>query len=423
MKHLFLLSFIFITFSQLTFSQDLTAFAITGHGNGDFNWSDIRGIDMTSGNVSSVLFENGKTGFSFLNAETGLQVDKQTLTRPEVDQKLNEPVFNKAIAPSPMVLMSAAIAYDQKHGKIFFASMHTGKLMWLDTRSRSAVPAFYTIDQSLVNSANSNDEAFNITRMTIGANGNGYAITNDANHLISFSTGGKTVITDLGNIVDAESNKSISIHNRCTSWGGDVVADAFGKLVLFTAAHQVFEIDINTRIATFKGAVLNLPPTFSLNGAAVDNEGNVIISSANTFDGFYKIDMKNLSATKLPTTGKVFNASDLASSFLLNQKEATMSAATLPQPEVIGNRLISIYPNPVSDGQIKVSFDKQVAGEYKVELRDLEGRLIDYKKIYIKSRGQLENFKFHSKPVKGLYLIKVTDTENRDVFSDKLLIE
>lgn len=423
MKHIILLSSVLIVFSPKIFSQTQTAFAITGHGNGDFNWSDIRSIDMTSGNVNAVLFENGKTNFSFVNAETGTQVGKDAFTVPApVSLKLNTAIPNVAINPSPTILMSAAIAYDQKHGKIFFASMRTGKLMWLDMKSPSNAPAFYTIDQPLVKNENVNDEAFNITRMTIGANGNGYALTNDANHLITFTTGNKIVITDLGNIVDAESNKTISIHNRCSSWGGDIVADAFGKLFLFTAAHQVFEIDVNTRIATFKGAVLNLPATFSLNGAAVDKDGNVMVSSANTFDGFYRIEMKDLSATKLPTTGKVFNASDLASSFLLNQNQ-TMGAATLPQVDVIGNRFISIYPNPVSNGQIKISFDKQVAGEYKVELRDLEGRLIDYKKVYIKLAGQLENFKFHSKPVKGLYVVKVTDAESRELFSDKLLVE
>ena len=39
------------------------------------------------------------------------------------------------------------------------------------------------------------------------ADGNGYAITNDGNHLIRFTTGKKTVITDFGNLIDAETNK------------------------------------------------------------------------------------------------------------------------------------------------------------------------------------------------------------------------
>lgn len=428
MKHKFLLSFIFITFCFSGFSQQDRAFAITGQGNGNFNWTDIRSIDMASGNASSVLFENGKTRFSYRDAETNNTIDQLDLkeipaqTLPNRQGKISNMEINLK-NPSPTSLMSAAIAYDKKHEKLFFASMHTGKLIWLDMRAHKGVPAFYTIEKPLVENNDFNDEAFNITRMTIGANGDGYALTNDANHLISFTTGDKTIITDLGNLVDAESNKGISIHNQCSSWGGDMVADAFGKLYLFTAAHLVFEIDLPSRIATLKGSVLNLPATFSVNGAAVDDNENVIVSSANTFDGFYKINMKDLSATKLMTKGQIFNASDLASGNLLNQAEAKFESVQLPAINVIGNKFISIYPNPVNDGQIKISFDNNIRGEYKITLTDLQGRLIDNKTVSIKYRGQLENFKLRTKPARGLYLIKVTDAVNQKIFSDKLLIQ
>ena len=427
MKFTFLPIIIFTAFSINSFSQSGTFFAITGQGKGDFNWSDIRSFDIISGNVNSVLFQNGKTNFSFLNAESNLPVDKTTINiAPFLSKKLTTNIsVPPALAanPSPTLMMSAAIAYDQKHGKLFFAIMKSNQLVWLDMKSASNQPAFYTVDQPLVENAHTGDEALNITRMTIGANGNGYALSNDANHLISFTTGNKTLITDLGNIVDAEVNKGVSIHNQCSSWGGDMVADAFGKLFLFSAAHLVFEIDVDSRIATYKGSVLNLPGTFSLNGAAADNDGNVIVSSANTFEGFYKINMASLSATKLPTTSQVFNASDLASSYLLNQNEAMMSKTTFPTVDVIGNRFITIYPNPVSDGQIRISFDKTFAGEYKIELSDLQGRLIEYKKVYVKSVGQLEILKLHTKPARGLYLIKVTDIDDQSIFSDKLIIE
>jgi hypothetical protein len=428
MRHKFLLSLTFIAFCFSGFSQQDRAFAITGQGNGNFNWTDIRSIDMASGNANAVLFENGKTRFSYRDAETNNPIDQLSLKGIPAPALTNVQGESSNVEvnlknPSPTSLMSAAIAYDKKHEKLFFASMHTGKLIWLDMRADKGVPAFYTIEKPLIENNNFNDEAFNITRMTIGANGDGYALTNDANHLISFTTGQKTIITDLGNLVDADSNKGVSIHNQCTSWGGDMVADAFGKLYLFTAAHLVFEIDLPSRIATLKGSVLNLPATFSVNGAAVDDHENVIVSSANTFDGFYKINMKDLSATKLETKGQIFNASDLASGNLLNQTEAKVESVQLPAINVIGNKFISIYPNPVNDGQIKISFDNNVSGEYKITLTDLQGRLIDNKTVSIKYRGQLENFKLRTKPARGLYLIKVTNAASQKIFSDKLLIQ
>jgi len=100
-----------------------------------------------------------------------------------------------------------------------------------------------------------------------------------------------------------------------------------------------------------------------------------------------------------------------------------MESAQLPEIEVIGNKFISIYPNPVSDGQIKISFDNSASGEYQISLTDLQGRLIEMKTVYIKFRGQLENFKMKTKPVTGLYLIKVTDAANQKIFSDKLVVE
>lgn len=426
MKRKTLLSVIFSAFFLCGFSQNNNqAFAITGQANGNFNWTDIRGIEMSSGNAKTVLFENGKTKFSFTDAETQKAVDKIPVIIPvSVNQQLKGSISNVSInVLSPTSLMCAAIAYDKRHEKLFFASMHTGNLMWMDLRSRSEVPSFYIIQKPLVADHNFDDEAFNITRMTIGADGNGYALTNDGNHLVRFSTGKKTIITDLGKLIDAESNKSISVHNPCSSWGGDIVADAFGKLYLFTANHNVFEIDIQSKIATYKGGVINLPPTFSLNGAAVDNDENVMVSSANTFEGFYKINMKDLSATKLITKGQIFNASDLASSYLLKEGQVKAGAASLAELEIIGNKFISVYPNPVSNGQLKISFDNNAAGEYKIALTDLQGRLIESKTAYVKYHGQIENYKLKTKPVKGLYLIKITNAENQNVLSDKLVIE
>ena len=321
--------------------------------------------------------------------------------------------------------MSAAAAYDKRHDKLFFATMRTGQLVWLDLRANNGTPSFYTIQKTLINNVDYNDESLNITRMTIGADGNGYALTNDGNHLVRFTTGSKTIISDLGNLVDAESNNGISVHNKCSSWGGDIVADAFGGLYLFTASRNVFVIDPETRVATYKGTISNLSPSYTVNGAAVINDNNVMISSANTFEGFYSVNMKDLSATKLNTQGQVYNASDLAGCNLLHQdqKQNSVGVPTLRNIEVIGNRLISIYPNPVSNGQIKITFEGNASGKYKIALTDLQGRFIDSKDVYIKGSGQVENFQMRTKQASGVYMIKVTDAANKSIYSDKLVIE
>jgi hypothetical protein len=201
------------------------------------------------------------------------------------------------------------------------------------------------------------------------------------------------------------------------------VGHVSGKLFLFSASQNVFEIDLTNMVTTYKGRVQNLPPTFSLNGAAVDENDQVMVSSANTFEGFYKINMDDLSATKLNTNGQVFNASDLASSYLLGHTKQKAGTALLSPREIIGNKSISVYPNPVNTGTIKIGFEKMEPGKYQIALTDLQGRLIENKTANILYKGQVENFILKTKPVKGIYLIKIKDSGKQAVYSDKLIVE
>jgi hypothetical protein len=416
MKFKTLLTAFILSISISAFAQDANkAFAITGAGTGDFQWMNIRQIDLSSGAVTKNIFEKGVTGFQMRNVITSKIV------------MLNSNYNGKeySLTEYPTATMVAAAAYDKKHNKLFFTPMFINELRWLDLSSGAEQPKFYTLQSPLLNLANSKDEANHITRMTIGADGNGYALTNDGNHLIKFTTGKKVVFTDLGALIDASSNNQMSVHNKCSCWGGDIVADALGNLYLFTAGKNVFKIDIESRIATHIGSITGLSGLYTINGAAVDNDDNVIISSANTFEGFYKVNIKDLAAVKLNTSGQIFNASDLANGNLLFERQVrnTIGAAALMQREVIGNQFISIYPNPVFGSQFKVTFDNKAIGEYNITLTDIQGKTITNKKVFVKSAGQSETFQMKTKPANGMYLIKITNANKRSVFADKIVID
>jgi hypothetical protein len=318
--------------------------------------------------------------------------------------------------------MVAAAAYDSRHNRLFFIPMRNGELRWLDLNSRNGELKFTAASSTILSSVNQLDEANNFTRMTIGPDGNGYAITNDGNHLIRFTTGKKIVMTDLGNLVDASTSNGVSVHNKCSSWGGDIIADQAGKLYLFTASNLLFTIDINSRVASYVGRIKNLEPSFTINGAAVDNDDNVIVGSANTFDGFYKVNLKDLTAEKLNTSGQVFNTSDLANSNLL-YSNSNLGSAELVQRDFIGNESVSIYPNPVSGSQFKITFDNTRRGEYNVALTDLQGRLVQTKQVFIKYGSQVETMQLKAKPAGGMYLIKITDSNKKSLYSDKIVID
>ncbi len=408
----FLLSTAIATVSLAASAQkDTKAYIISGKPNNAHFWSDIKQINLATGETQN-LFETGAS--TFKSAGTGI--------------KMNGSVVNS----DPMAYGVAACALDSRSNRLFFTPLHYAQLRYIDLDSKT--PEFVYLDLNLINAPNGAflSEENHITRMAIAADGYGYAISNDANHLIRFSTGKTPVVTDLGNIVDAD-GKGISIHNKCTSWGGDMVADAFGKLYIISANHHVFTIDVSSRIATYVGSIKGLPANYTTNGAVVSTEGKVVVSSANTFDGLYTFAISDLNASKISITGlkgdgnAKINGSDMANGNFLLQKEADAAAAAgrpvlvdIQQP--IGNDYVSVYPNPVTGNQFTVDFKRNKPGIYNIALTDLAGRVLLNKVANIQAEGQAEKVSLKSKPAQGMYLIRVTNSDKEIIFSDKIFI-
>jgi hypothetical protein len=101
-----------------------------------------------------------------------------------------------------------------------------------------------------------------------------------------------------------------------------MIADAFGKLYVISANHAVYVIDPLTRIATYMGHIQGLPGGYTTNAAAVNDEGNIVLASANMFDGYYTMKINDLKAVKMEGSDVKYNASDFANANLLLQKEA-----------------------------------------------------------------------------------------------------
>jgi hypothetical protein len=261
----------------------------------------------------------------------------------------------------------------------------------------------------------------------IAADGNGYAMSNDGNHFIKFTTGKKPVITELGALVDDEANGGISIHNKCSSWGGDMLADAFGKLYVISASRNVFVIDIDSRKATFKGTITGLPGNFTTNAAAVNAEGKIVLGSANVFAGYYVADLKDLKAVALEGSDRQFNASDFANSNLLLQKEADAArknGLTLPlMDNAFSNSDKLVYPNPVTSSSFAVLFEGRKAGNYTIVLTDLSGRNLQTQVAAISKGTQTETVALRTKPASGMYLVKVLDESKQIVFTEKVMIQ
>ena len=419
MKYKILLCTFFIITAFSCFAQkNNIAYAITGDGNNDFTWMNIRQIDLSTGQVVKTIFQHDKTHFLMTDVATKKYTDQTATTNGN----------NLGVATSPTGSFVAAAAYDKRSNKLFFTPMRTGELRWLDLNIKNETPEFYTLSSNAFNTGDKNDEANHITRMVIAADGNGYAVTNDGNHLIRFTTGKKPVINDLGNLVDAEQNNSLSIHNKCSSWGGDMLADAFGKLYIITANRNVFVIDIYSRVASFLGTITGLPGAYTTNGAAVDADGNIVVSSANVFEGYFKLKLGDLAAVRLEGSDKKFNASDLANGNLLLQKEAdAANKFSLAGNNNTGDYLIfansKLFPNPVTGTSFKVLLNGYKEGFYTIVLTDIAGRILQSNKVNIAKGQQFETFNLKSRPSKGMYMVKVLDAQKQIIFTEKTMIQ
>ena len=206
-----------------------------------------------------------------------------------------------------------------------------------------------------------------------------------------------------------------------------MLADAFGKLVVISANHHVYTVDAESKIATFKGVITGLPVNFTTNGAVVDDEGNMVVSSANVFEGLYRVNFKDLKAEKVASTEKAFNASDLANSNMLLQAEKdAASKFNIPNtvmPDLAADGDAVVFPNPATGNQFNVRFNGQKAGRYTIMFTDLAGRTLLTKVVAVVSPVQIENVRLTNKTARGTYLVKVVDENKQLAFSERVVLQ
>ena len=395
---------------QVSAQKQTTAFAITSSEKGNFNWTDVKQIDLTTGTVTRSIFDSKQTNFTVYNARTGKEL--KPVTQNGVTVTTN--------ATMPVASLSAACAYDQRHNRLYYAPLFMNQLRYIDLDEK--MPKIYYFDnEPFMQVADAANEANHITRMVIGADGDGYALSNDANHLIRFTTGKKPVITDLGALQDDATNGDKSVHSKLIAWGGDMIADAAGNLYMISAYRNVYKVNIQSRVALWIAEIKGMPATFTTNGAVVDNEGNLIVSSANTAEGYYKVDMHSWNASRINIEGTVFNASDLANGNLAfpNDKQTV----PLLNRAILRNEKIALYPNPISNNKLYVSFNNNEPGRYTIQLLDLNGKLLSEQIAMVYAGGRVVPMTMERGLAKGPYMIKVLSNSKKTVFTDKLMVE
>ena len=451
-------------------SKPVEGYAVTAAEKGGHAWREVKLVDVGSGTEVKSIY-NSQQQTDPMNARTGKLIEKKDQTN---NSKFSTVTFTKTITPDvkkvvnlddaigntvrtttctkvivyrqatvqsdkPFATNSAAMGYDKKHERLYYTPMSIPQLRYIDLKSGN----IYYFENEDFGVYKGGDIGAQITRMVISADGKGYALTNDANHLIRFTTDKNPEITDLGALTDDGANAKYSVHSG-GGYGGDIVADAQNNLYLITANRNVFKINIETKAATYLGTIKNLPRGFSTNGAMVEEGSKIIVASSESTVGYYRFDLTTFEAEQVSETGEVFNASDLANGNLLFDKkkkkrdrdeedvvkneekpvvnEAAKNSGTEQQVQ-FPKGTISVYPNPVTSGYVLLAFSEQPAGRYQVQLLDISGKLLGSKEVNISSESQIEQFRFPELNVRGNYLIRVTSEANNVNKTNKIVVQ
>jgi hypothetical protein len=137
--------------------------------------------------------------------------------------------------------------------------------------------------------------------------------------------------------------------------------------------------------------------------------------------------MKDFVATPVEGSDMVYNASDLANGNLLYQKEAdaakTYAVADFkPVVPVLTNEA-HIYPNPVTNSEFRINFEDQAAGKYNVTITDLSGKPVLNRTVTVASKAQVETVQLSRSFAKGMYMVKVTDANNKFIFTERIVVQ
>ncbi|MBK5272783.1 MAG: T9SS type A sorting domain-containing protein, partial [Bacteroidia bacterium] len=368
-----------ILFTSFLHAQiDRFAYAVTDVEISGSNWNYLRKLNFQTGEYSNVLLNGNDASLLAYDAGSKKQFTS-LLNDAHWGTKINA-AFSTGVA---------AMAYDKNNNRLYYTPMFIDQLRYVDLKT---MKVYFVTDQTLTGMPEKSPDQGNVvTRMVIASDGNGYAMTNDATHFIQFNIGRKSNITDLGTLVDDPANKNTSVHNSCSSYGGDMVADDNGNLYIFSARNNVFKVNIANRVATHLGVITGLPSGFTTNAAAVNDKNQILVGSALQTFSYFMVDPKTLAATAYNIKGQVWHSSDMANSNVLKSgnkpvdiiQEILTSAVTNT-----GDNRIQIYPNPVINNKFIVQFKQLDPGNYTIQLLDVSGRQVQQKLINISGENQ-----------------------------------
>lgn len=369
-------------------SNNQLAYTVTDSVQNGAKWNYLRKIDLRTGAFSGILLR-------LLNS-------------------------NDTIANSTLFNGVAAIALDEKNKRLYYTPMLADRLSYVDLRTMRTHIVTNNFTGLLPKAT---DQSNIFTRMVIGDEEQGYALTNDGKNLVKFNTRNHR-ISNLGSLVNAPQNE-VSVHEICSSYGGDIIAADDDLLYLVTSRNHVFKIRIETKVAKYLGTITGLPQQFTTSSAAVDYRSNrVVIGSSIDASDIYSVDFKTLVAYRLhaPNT---WHTADMANSNILklkNNNDDDDDRSMLVNTDLTSDQVIQVFPNPVTSNEFKIQFANTEAGSYEISVMDITGQRLTNQTERISGKSNIVTVKLPALTGKGIYIVKISDKNNKTIFSEKIVV-
>lgn len=383
-KHLFPIILLLIG-NTINAQQDF--FALAGKDSPRIEFSDFRAMNT-----------DGTSGQTIFGVSSEVNVISQSRKAAVSEDKTS---YNHA---QSMTL--AALAYDASGDNLLYMPMFSSNIYVLNQKTKEI-----TLVENSVARVTSCDINSHITRMTAGYDGNIYAINNSGTQFLQISKkNNQFVVNDLGIIKDDASNGKNSFTAIESGFGGDMIADADNNFYVFSMSGNVFKVSTKELTAKFIGKITGLPQNYSVNGAAVNSKGKVVIASAKGAS-MYELSLDNLEARQLSGESNL-HIYDLASKYFVNDRASSIN--------VFAN--LDVYPTKVDDHFIYVNVnDKSVKGNIKMNVFDLSGKAVLTQKLSVKD-GELNQQVYLTNLVAGSYIVNISDESGKALLNKKILV-
>ncbi|UOE38647.1 T9SS type A sorting domain-containing protein [Chryseobacterium oryzae] len=298
------------------------------------------------------------------------------------------------------------MAYDLSGNNLVYMPMFSSNVYILNQNTKEI-----TLIENSVAKVTPCDINSHITRMATGYDGNIYAINNAGTQFIQISKkNGEYSVKDLGIIKDDVSNGKNSFTAIESGFGGDMIADADNNFYVFSVSGNIFKISPKELTAKFIGKISGLPENYSVNGAAVNAKGNIVIASAKGAP-LYELSLKNLEAKQLPGEQNL-HIYDLASKYFVNDRvTATPAMAN-----------IDVFPTKIEDQSFTVNVnDKNIQGNIKLAVLDASGKVIFNTNLFVKGGNLSQQINLRNVPT-GAYLVNIKNDKGKVLLSKKILV-